>query len=135
MPVKRHLVLVFATLATLAGCGRAPSTELAGMPSRLDPAAARTPAAAPPEPAASAPSPLLPPAEALTDPVITAQIRARLQIDPAMDGADVSVNTDRGVVTLTGLVASQEQAAVASAHAQRQDGVVRVDNHLAVNLR
>jgi len=55
--------------------------------------------------------------------------------DPAMGGADVSVNTDRGVVSLTGVVASQEQAAVASAHAQREDGVMRVDNHLAVNLR
>jgi osmotically-inducible protein OsmY len=47
-----------------------------------------------------------------------------------MSGADVSVNTDHGVVTLTGNVKSQEQTAIASAHAQRQDGVMRVDNHL-----
>ena len=134
MPVKGHLALPFATLAILAGCGRAPSTEVARVPSRIDPASTQA-SPAPAEPAASAPSPLLPPAEALADPVITAKIRAGLKVDPAMDGADISVNTDRGVVTLTGLVASQEQAAVASAHAQREDGVVRVDNHLAVNLR
>jgi len=82
-----------------------------------------------------APANVLPPAEALTDPAITGKIRASLMTDPAMGGADVSVNTDRGVVSLTGVVASQEQAAVASAHAQREDGVMRVDNHLAVNLR
>jgi osmotically-inducible protein OsmY len=51
-----------------------------------------------------------------------------------MAGSDVSVNTDRGVVSLTGVVKSQEQAAIASGHAQRQDGVMRVDNMLAANL-
>jgi osmotically-inducible protein OsmY len=51
--------------------------------------------------------------------------------DPGMAGADVSVNTDAGVVSLTGTVKSQEQAAVASAHAQRLDGVMRIDNHLS----
>jgi hyperosmotically inducible protein len=69
----------------------------------------------------------------LSDPVITAKIKASLLTDPGMTGADVSVNTDRGVVNLTGNVKSQEQAAIASSHAQRQDGVMRIDNHLAVN--
>jgi osmotically-inducible protein OsmY len=45
------------------------------------------------------------------------------------------VNTSQGVVSLTGVVASREQAAIASAHAQAQDGVMRVDDHLAVDLR
>jgi hyperosmotically inducible protein len=62
-------------------------------------------------------------------------VKTSLVTDPAMAGADVSVNTDRGVVNLTGTVTSQEQAAIASSHAQRQDGVMRIDNHLAVNLR
>jgi osmotically-inducible protein OsmY len=48
-----------------------------------------------------------------------------------MAGADVSVNTDGGVVSLTGTVKSQEQAAFASAHAQRYDGIMRVDSHLS----
>ena len=81
-----------------------------------------------PVPAVSVP---VPPREALADTVITARIKAALLTDPAMQGADVSVNTDRGVVVLAGLVKSPEQTAIASAYAQRQDGVMRVDNHLA----
>lgn len=38
-----------------------------------------------------------------------------------------------GVVSLTGVVQSREQAAVASSHAQSEDGVMRIDNHLAVD--
>jgi len=53
------------------------------------------------------------------------------QLVQTMTGSDVSVNTDHGVVMLTGSVKSQEQSAIASAHAQRQDGVMRVDTHLA----
>ena len=71
--------------------------------------------------------------DALSDTVIGGKIKAAILTDPGMSGADVSVNTDHGVVTLTGNVKSQEQTAIASAHAQRQDGVMRVDNHLTMN--
>ena len=74
-------------------------------------------------------------ADALSDTVITARIKAGILADPGMAGSDVSVNTDGGVVQLTGIIKSQEQAAIASAHAQRQDGVLRVDDHLSVNLQ
>ena len=73
-----------------------------------------------------------PPRDTLTDTAITGRIKAALLTDPAMTGADVSVNTDDGVVVLTGTVKSHEQTGVASAHAQRQDGVMRVDNQLSV---
>jgi len=69
--------------------------------------------------------------DAISDTVISARIKAELLTDPGMTGSDVSVNTDHGVVMLTGSVKSQEQSAIASAHAQRQDGVMRVDTHLA----
>lgn len=95
---------------------------------------ARVPeASAPPAPRrAQAPAPpAMPPREALSDAAITERIRQSLLADPAMRGADISVSTDRGVVTLVGLVNAPEQMAVASAYAQRQDGVVRVDNHLS----
>jgi osmotically-inducible protein OsmY len=72
-------------------------------------------------------------ADAISDTVIGGKITAAILTDPGMTGADVSVNTDHGVVTLTGNVKSQEQTAIASAHAQRQDGVMRVDNHLSMN--
>jgi len=93
--------------------------------------ATREPAAEEPVPAAPAAAP----ADAITDTVITGRIKTALLTDPGMAGADVSVNTDRGVVSLAGTVKSHEQTGIASAHAQRQDGVVRVDNHLAMNLQ
>jgi len=83
----------------------------------------------------SAPAPTTPVArDAINDSIITSRIKAGILSDPGMAGTDVSVNTDHGVVSLTGIIKSQEQAAIASAHAQRQDGVMRVDNMLAVNL-
>jgi hyperosmotically inducible protein len=124
------------SFAALAGCVRQDSPDLRSIAPRAAPAA---PVAAAPQ--ANAPTPadtgsrLLPPPEALTDAVITAKVKANILADPALRGADISVNTTQGVVNLTGLVASQEQTAVASAHAQRQDGVMRVDNHLAVDIR
>ena len=91
------------------------------------PAAMR--AAPPAEVAATKPAPM-PDPSSLTDGSITGRIQSALVGDPAMAGADVSVNTDRGVVVLSGTVQSHEQTGIASAHAQKQDGVMRVDNHL-----
>lgn len=76
----------------------------------------------------------MPPAEALTDDAITRRIQLALREDPAMLGADVSINTEDGVVVLSGVVRSHEQTGIASAHAQRQDGVMRVDNNLKPEL-
>lgn len=81
---------------------------------------------------AQTPAAAIPPREALADPAITTRIKGAIQRDPAMTGADVSVSTDHGAVTLLGAVKSHDQIAIASAHAQREDGVMRVDNHLAV---
>jgi osmotically-inducible protein OsmY len=88
-------------------------------------------------PTASEPSskPTIPGSEPPSDTVISSSVKASLLGDPAMSGADVSVNTDHGIVSLTGKVRSQEQAAIASAHAQRPDGVMRIDSHLSVDAR
>ena len=93
----------------------------------MDVRSQKPPAAAPVHEAAP-----LPPPEALADTAITSRIKAEILGDPAMRGADVSVNTDRGVVVLAGLVKTPEQTAIASSHADRQDGVMRVDNQLAI---
>jgi hyperosmotically inducible protein len=77
----------------------------------------------------------MPPPDTLTDTMITGRIKTALLSDPGMNGADVSVQTNKGVVTLVGTVKSHEQTGIASAHAQRQDGVVRVDSDLALNAR
>ena len=121
----------------VGGCVRETTSDLAQLKPRADSSRqeAQPVAATHGSQAEMSASRLLPPPEALSDPVISAKVKASLMADPAMTGSDVSVNTDRGVVSLTGVVASQEQAAVAAAHAQRQDGVMRVDDHLAVNLQ
>ena len=41
------------------------------------------------------------PRDAITDSVITARIKGGILSDPGMTGSDVSVNTDRGVVSRT----------------------------------
>jgi hyperosmotically inducible protein len=98
-------------------------------------------AAAPPPNAGTAPTAVqrpvapMPAPETLTDTTITGRIKTALLSDPGMDGADVSVQTNKGVVTLVGTVKSHEQTGIASAHAQRQDGVVRVDSDLTLNAR
>jgi hyperosmotically inducible protein len=130
-------------LAALAVSACNPRTDLGGAavaPERTAPSAATAPPAAPPNAAQTAPStePAAPASASRTsfsDTVITARAKAAILSDPGMTGSDVSVNTDHGVVSLTGMIKSQEQSAIASAHAQRQDGVLRVDNHLAANLQ
>ena len=132
-----------ATLGLVAACGVGGDDPRPPSPGSLE--RAQAPAAALPAPgstpqppaqgqaaqaAATPPRSPMPAAEALTDAAITQRITAALQADPAMKGADVSINTDKGVVVLSGKVQSHEQTGVASAHAQRQDGVLRVDNHL-----
>lgn len=70
--------------------------------------------------------------ETVSDAFITGAVRAALMGDPGLQGADVSVNTSHGVVSLTGQVKNREQAAIAAAHAEGEDGVMRVDNTLVV---
>jgi osmotically-inducible protein OsmY len=129
-------VAVLAGASLVAACGR-PSGQVippaaenysrnvapAGQPANELPrdadAAARQPGA-------------LPSREAISDTMITGRIKAALLTDPGMAGADVSVNTEHGVVILAGSVKSYEQTGIASAHAQRQDGVMRVDNQLTL---
>ena len=127
--VSKAVLALFPAFCLLAACGRVGEDSRAALPATVERAqvsAAKTAQ----EPAAQPPSAPLPPPEALTDTAITGRILAAVQADPAMKGADVSINTDKGVVVLSGTVKSHEQTGVASAHAQREDGVLRVDNHL-----
>lgn len=97
--------------------------QLANEPPRDAAAAAREPT----------PAAIVPQArDAISDAVITGRIKAAILGDPGMAGADVSVNTDHGIVILAGSVKSYDQAGIASAYAQRQDGVMRVDNQLTL---
>ena len=121
-----------ATVCLLAACGRVGEAPRTANPA-ADRVAATQPAAVAPAPAAKGAESTraaMPSPESLTDSAITGRIQHALKGDPAMSGADVSINTDRGVVVLSRTVKTHEQTGIASAHAQRQDGVMRVDNHL-----
>jgi hypothetical protein len=52
--------------------------------------------------------------------------------DSAMKDSDISVTTNNGVVTLNGTVKSQDQIAIATNLAQRQEGVQRVESNISV---
>jgi len=93
----------------------------AATPSAPDSAPLRTPL----------PNVALPGSERADD-AATAEILAAIHADPGMAGSDVSVHTDNGVVTITGIVRNREQSAIASAYANRQLGVLRVDNQLSM---
>jgi hypothetical protein len=123
------VIAAFAGATLAIACERPDSRASAR--NGADGASPQVPAA--PRPTAEAPAQVrpMPAPETLTDTVITTRIKTAILTDPGMAGADVSVNTDRGVVTLVGNVKSHEQTGIASAHAQRQDGVMRVDNQLS----
>ena len=106
---------------------KAPATQQPGQPAAQQPG---QPAAQPPAPRPTL-APASSPMDSLSDTAITGKIKAAILSDPGMTGADVTVSTDHGVVVLSGMVKAQEQIAIASGHAQRQDGVMRVDNQLA----
>lgn len=138
MPLRLQINMrptLWIAIALFATACERPSTPLTmGSPDAVvrpgaAPARVQAPAptTTPPPVATVAP---MPPTQVPTDASITGKIRSAVLDDPGMAGADVSVNTDHGVVALAGTVKSFEQAGIASALAQRQDGVVRVDNQL-----
>ena len=140
-PILPLVVAAFAGATLAIACERpdprAVAQEYAAVSS--PPAAAPAPppssqATAPAAPAAPAPvaGTTSTPETAISDTIITARIKASLLGDPALAGSDIAVNTDRGVVNLVGSVTTHEQTGIASAHAQRQEGVMRVDSHLTV---
>lgn len=127
------MACVALACVALAGCQRPYERVTAPAAENL----ARNVSAAPP--AAEAPLPANPPPvrpaiapEVVSDTLIGARIGAALAADEGMRGADVSVNVEHGVVVLAGNIKSYEQAGIASAYAQRQDGVMRVDNQLSL---
>ena len=132
-PILPLVVAAFAGATLAIACERPDSrAAVTAAPAQERAAPRQVPSPVRPEvPAASSPAPSVPAPDALTDTVITTRIKAAILTDAALTGADISVNTDHGVVSLTGTVKSHEQTGIASAHAQREDGVMRVDNHLS----
>jgi hyperosmotically inducible protein len=125
----RSMAAVMLTAASLPAFTYAQGNE--NPPQK--PAAAQAPAVRPGTQDGTAVQAL--PGDAAADAAVGTRIRAALQTDPLLRGTDISVNSDHGVVSLTGTVLTREQSAIASAHAQREDGILRVDNDLAIPLQ
>jgi hyperosmotically inducible periplasmic protein len=66
------------------------------------------------------------------DPGITSAVKAKLLADSTVSGLRIDVDTENGVVTLTGDVKSKAEADRAIMLARNTDGVTRVVNHLKV---
>ncbi len=70
--------------------------------------------------------------EAVTDPAITATVKSSFLVDPAVSGLKINVDTDRGVVTLTGAVKTSAEKARAEEIAKNTAGVNAVVNSLTI---
>lgn len=68
----------------------------------------------------------------MDDSTITAKVKAALLDNESIKSTDISVKTDKKVVTLSGFVQSQAQAEAAVAAAKTVEGVVSVSDKLHV---
>jgi hyperosmotically inducible periplasmic protein len=70
--------------------------------------------------------------QALTDTAITSKVKAAIFAEPGLKTLQIDVETNNGMVTLTGTVNSQENSDKAVAIARNVDGVKGVSNRLTV---
>jgi hyperosmotically inducible protein len=67
-----------------------------------------------------------------SDTAITTELKAKITDDELLDNTDVSVDTNNGIVTLTGSVHSAAQEQRANELAKNTEGVVSVNSNLRV---
>jgi hyperosmotically inducible periplasmic protein len=70
--------------------------------------------------------------QAVDDATITTKVKAQMATDKAVSAMDVSVNTDKGIVRLSGVVKSAAEKQRAEQVARSVAGVKGVDNALVV---
>ena len=70
--------------------------------------------------------------QAIDDAAVTASVKGKYLVDDTLKGLQISVDTNQGVVTLTGSVQNEAAKALATQIAQGVEGVVRVDNQLTI---
>lgn|SRR5512141_1866539 len=68
----------------------------------------------------------------VADAEITAKVKTKLTADPEVAAHNIDVDTNEGVVTLSGRVANREQKREAEKLARDTEGVLRVINNLKV---
>jgi osmotically-inducible protein OsmY len=70
--------------------------------------------------------------QAIDDAKITTTVKSKYLADDTLKGLDISVDTEQGVVTLTGKVQNDAAKELANTIATGVDGVVSVNNQLTV---
>jgi hyperosmotically inducible protein len=69
---------------------------------------------------------------AVSETITTGKVKTAIAADSGLKDSDISVTTHDGVVTLSGTVKSQDQVAIATNLAQRQEGVTKVETQITV---
>jgi hypothetical protein len=67
-----------------------------------------------------------------TDPQVAGDVQTRISSDPTLSGRQISINADKGVVTLSGTVDNDAEVTSALNDAQQAQGVKQVVSRLAV---
>jgi osmotically-inducible protein OsmY len=70
--------------------------------------------------------------EAIDDAVITTKVKAAFVGDQKVSASNISVSTDKGIVTLSGNAKDRDESRKAADLARNVAGVRRVENHIAV---
>jgi osmotically-inducible protein OsmY len=73
--------------------------------------------------------------QSLDDATVTASVKTKLLANPNTSGLRIHVNTNKGVVTLSGRVLSSAEKDLAGRIAQNTQGVARVQNQLVAGER
>jgi hyperosmotically inducible periplasmic protein len=68
--------------------------------------------------------------QTIDDATVTASVQGKLTVDKLSNFSRINVDTDRGVVTLNGVVPSAEEQSQAEELARQVDGVTKVNNNL-----
>jgi hyperosmotically inducible protein len=68
----------------------------------------------------------------VSETLTTGKVKAAIAADSGLKDTDISVATNNGVVTLSGTAKSQDQVAIATNVAQRQEGVNKVETQIVV---
>ena len=70
--------------------------------------------------------------QTIDDASVTASVQGKLTADKLSNFSRINVDTDRGVVTLNGVVRSAEEQSRAEELARQVDGVTKVNNNLQI---
>jgi osmotically-inducible protein OsmY len=135
-PVSRNGIAAITLVSSLAllaaGCDRTPETEedrTAGETIDQTTANARTQAN---EMGDTLENKADQAGQAIDDAAITASVKGKYLVDDTLKGLQISVDTNQGVVLLTGSVQNEAAKELATQIAQGVEGVVRVDNQLTI---